>query len=177
MVILQKAADARPAAQTLLDRKKKEFTADEAGPLEEFQLYDVGLFLIALAIENLLKGLWVGLNSKQVRNIKNQRKDLPMLATHDLDKVADAANMKLSANERSLLVDLSKIIIWYGRYSTPMKVDAYSDLFQAGVPSSRFMTGPTIFSIDLPFPKELERFISRVRKELETVPKENQPTT
>jgi hypothetical protein len=173
MLILQKAADARPAAEELLNRKEKRFTAAESAPLEEFYLYDVGLFLVALAIENLLKGLWVGRNFKQIKNIRNLRKDLHELATHDLEKVADATDIWLSSDERRLLADLSKIIVWYGRYSTPMKADTYGELLESAVPSGRFMTGRTIFTMDLPFPAEIDHFISRLLKELETIPNDN----
>ena len=173
IVILAKSADARPAAEALLKGEKKDFSAEEAAPLEEFQLYDIGLFLVTLAIENLLKGLWVGRNYKRIKKINNMRKDLPELTTHKLGDVAKAAAMKLSSQEESLLSDLSKIIVWYGRYPAPLKVDEYGVQFQTGTPSNRFMAGPTIFSMELPFPTELDHFIARLLKELQTIPKEN----
>ncbi len=134
--------------------------------------FRIGLFLVSLAIENLLKGLWVGRNYKRIKKINNMRKDLPELTTHKLGDVAKAAAMKLSSQEESLLSDLSKIIVWYGRYPAPLKVDEYGVQFQTGPPSNRFMAGPTIFSMELPFPTELDHFIARV-KELQTIPKEN----
>ena len=171
-LILQKAADVRPAAEALLNREKKEFNAAETAVLEEFQLYDVGLFLVALAVENLLKGLWVGRNFDRIKNVKSQRQSLPELMTHKLGEVAKAAGMRLSSDEKGLLSDLSKMIEWYGRYTTPTKVGEYGRLFETGTPANRFMTGSTILTVELPFPGELDRFITRVLDELETISKE-----
>ena len=173
IIILERSQDAQPATEALLKGKGGELSAEEAESFEDYKLYDIGLFLVALAIENLLKGLWVGRNYKKIKSTKNMRKDLPELTTHYLSDLAKAAAIRLSREEKSLLSDLTKIIMWYGRYPIPLKVDDYGALFQTGPPSNRFMAGPSIFSIDLPFPAELNQFIERILKELQIIPAEN----
>jgi hypothetical protein len=169
IVILEKSAAAQPIAEALLSSGQTEFSAEERAPLYEYQLYDIGFFLVALAIENLLKGLWVGRNPERINQITKMQTDLPEITTHQLVKVAKAAGMILSVEEESLLDDLSKIILWYGRYSAPSNVNDYKSHFASGPPSNRFLTGESMLSMDLPCPPELNHFIKRVFDELQTV--------
>lgn len=168
IAILEKSAAAQPIAEALLSSGQTEFSGEEGAPFYDYQLYDIGFFLVALAIENLLKGLWVGRNSERINQVTKMQTDLPEITTHQLVKVAKAAGMILSTEEESLLDDLSKIILWYGRYSAPSNADDYGSYLTSGPPSNRFLTGESILSIDLPFPPELDHFIKRVFDELQT---------
>jgi hypothetical protein len=168
-VILEKSAAAQPIAEALLNSGQTEFSGEEGAPLYEYQLYDIGFFLVALAIENLLKGLWVGRNPERINQITKMQTDLPEITTHQLVKVAKAAGMILSVEEESLLDDLSQIILWYGRYSAPSNVNDYKSHFASGPPSNRFLTRESMLSMDLPCPPELNHFIKRVFDELQTV--------
>jgi hypothetical protein len=169
IIILEKSAAAQPIAEALLSSGQTEFSAEEGAPLDEYELYNIGLFLVALAIENLLKGLWVGRNSERIKQITNMRTNLPEITNHQLFKVAEAAGMSLSDEEKSLLNDLSKIILWSGRYPAPSNVNDYKSYFTSGPPSNRFRAGESILSMDLPCPPELNHFINRVFDELQTV--------
>lgn len=65
-VILQQSADSVPLIKAQLASGKTEFRGEDAKPMRNFNLHRVGFFLTALALENLLKGLWVGLNFEKL---------------------------------------------------------------------------------------------------------------
>jgi hypothetical protein len=73
------------------------------------------------ALENLLKGLRV----RQIREAGGTaRRDGTLvreLSGHDLEALADAAEVVLASHERSLLKRLTTTIAWGGRYAAPKK--------------------------------------------------------
>ena len=163
-VILEKSADAQPTVKRLFRRPGGALSPEENARFEEFNLHKVGLFLVALAIENLLKGLWAGRNQGRIENVKNLGTDLGELKQHKLGDLADLAGMTLSSDEKTLLTDLTKVIVWYGRYPAPLKVEEYGDMMTNGVPIGRFYKGD-IGTIQLPLPPEIEGFVDRLVKE------------
>ena len=128
-------------------------------------------FLVALAIENLLKGLWIGRNYEAVKKAKSV-KELKEIKKHDLDQIAKSAGLSLTSDEESLLSDLTKLIVWHGRYILPTTSEAYAPQFLNGPPSSRFLKGNGILNMELPMPQSLDQFIERLVKELDGIPEE-----
>ena len=82
----------------------------------------VWMMLVALAFENLIKGIFV---SKQA----SPRGDGKLTAAgHDLVNLAKSAGLTLSQTEQRLLFTLSEYAVWKGRYSVP---ETSNDLYQA----------------------------------------------
>lgn len=78
---LEKAAKVREDAKCILENVKRkgghhELSQEENEIFEESQLFDVGVFLIALAVENLLKAIWAARNRVRIDQISNIRDDL-----------------------------------------------------------------------------------------------------
>ena len=96
------------------------------GSDEEVRLWFVqrsALLLLAIAIENLLKGLRVArLKQEGGRHVQpTKTKGLQIqLGGHDLVAIADAAGVSVTFSERALLQELSEIALWSGRYSLPL---------------------------------------------------------
>ena len=67
------------------------------------------VFNAAISIELLLKGI-----------IASRGHPVPLDSNgHNLPKLADKAELRLTANERTLLEFLTEMIVWAGRYPTP----------------------------------------------------------
>ena len=96
------------------------------GSDEDVRLWFVqrsALLLLAIAIENLLKGLRVvRLKHEGRRHVQlTKTKGLQIqLGGHDLVGIADAAGVGVTFAERSLLRDLSEVAQWSGRYGLPL---------------------------------------------------------
>lgn len=143
---------------------------------EEFMEFEVGLLLLALCVENLLKGLWCGKNHAAINSVTNQRHLAALadptskLTTHNLGEIARATGVDLSASEFDALDALEGIIMWEGRYPTPLTVTDYHKYFQHGGPISKFFAGPSIFTIPLPVPPVIEAIIEKINEELNLIP-------
>ena len=76
--------------------------------------------LLAYALENYLKGLWVHQNSHEL-NLKKQMTKLPQEFTansgHDLNALATLTKIDLNEKEAELLRILSEHSTWRGRYA------------------------------------------------------------
>jgi hypothetical protein len=170
---LESAAAAQEPSKTIFAQGSRHIPPKELEVLEEFRLYEVGFFLIALAIENLIKGVWVGRNHSQITGVTDMRRDLPKLTTHSLAKIAHDAGVHLSKEETELLEALTECIMWSGRYSAPTNLDKYHAYVSNGGIALRFLRGDNILSIELPMPTELDSLIAKLIDELKTIP-ENQ---
>jgi hypothetical protein len=170
--ILELAKSAQEESHSMANAGSHEVTPAEARAFETYRLYDVGLFLIALAMENLVKGIWAGRHHSLLQSLKNARKDLEGLVDHDLANVAKNSGINLSVEEEALLKAISEIIVWYGRYHVPVRIDQYHRVLSEGPPSNRFLTGKHITTMELPLPSEIGRFFEKLLLELETIPQE-----
>ncbi|MES2924988.1 MAG: hypothetical protein V4819_25760 [Verrucomicrobiota bacterium] len=170
---LESAAEAKASAEAGCDGCGRPQTLEENQAFEEFMLFEVGFFLVALAVENLLKAIWSGRNHASISNVTNIRKDLDGLADHDLARLAKRAGISVSDDEESLMNTLRDCILWGGRYPTPLKVSDYQEYLSKGPPTNRFNHGTSIFSIDLPMPPELDMLLASLIEELKTIPEEN----
>jgi len=172
---LEKAAEAREDAKHIFEDVKHksrshELSQEEIKIYEESQLFNVGIFLIALSVENLLKAIWVARNHIKINQISNIRKDLKQLADHRLPIIANHAGVSLKPQERKLLEELTDYILWFGRYPVPLSKNTYSNFLSSGGPGKYFLNGQSIFDIDMAVPQELEKFTSRLIDELQSIP-------
>jgi hypothetical protein len=171
--ILESAKSFQGAAQQMVTGGTRQLTTAETEAFENYKLFDVGFFLVALAIENLVKGIWAGRHYSELQQVTSTRKDLPRLTDHKLANVARDAGVTLSNSEESLLDALSEIIIWYGRYPIPVRLDTYRQILSAGPPSNRFLSGADVTTMELPLPAEIERLVEKLLVELESIPEAN----
>ncbi len=132
-------------------------------------LYEVGFFLIALSVENLLKATWVGKHHTEITGITSIRGDLNGLADHDLARLARNAKVTMSSEEIDLLNALKDCITWAGRYPTPLRVTDYQEAMINGAPTNRFIRGKSIYSIELPMPVEVDAMFEKLIRELQSI--------
>ena len=171
--ILESAADAKEAWQAIhKNEESKTHTPEGMESFEDFMLYEVGFFLISLSVENLLKAIWTAKNHSKIVNITHIRNDLKGLADHDLKRLAANAGVEISSDENALLDSLRDCILWYGRYPTPLKVSDYHESMTNGLPVSRFIEDGSIYSLELPIPREIANLIEKLMAELEAIPNE-----
>jgi len=91
--------------------------------VKQHQIIPVYLYLIGMALEDILKAIYVKKYGKQIFDTKERRYDRGKFAHHDLLKIAQKLNITLSANgkEAALLKKLGEYIEWAGGYPTPLK--------------------------------------------------------
>lgn len=113
-----RAADTRRRAARLikgpLDAALEEWNHDRAKD-EDIWIWEDYLLLCAFAIENLLKGILIGRNPSWVAEGRLKWPGGP----HDLSRLADEVEIPLCEEERELLVRLTEVIAWSGRYPVP----------------------------------------------------------
>jgi hypothetical protein len=86
------------------------------------------LLLLAIAVENSLKAVKVAQGQVQVVSGKVVRKSLGGGSNgHDLRLLAQEAGVSLSGPEELLLVRLSSIASWAGKYQQPLSEAEYSE--------------------------------------------------
>ena len=137
----------------------------EGGSLKENYI-TIYFMLSSYALENLLKALYIKTNYQKIeaelkescklpKSIKNQN--------HDLWKLAKELDVAVREwGEETLLKNLSRCAVWFGRYPTPSKP---KDL--KGFHDSEFQNTPIPFSsytnMDL---EDIKAIISRIRSKL-----------
>ena len=78
-------------------------------------MFSVALLLFGYAMENALKGLIV--QRRVAPSVRNKKGELAReIITHNLAKLADAAEVRLQREERDLLLRLKTFVEWAGRY-------------------------------------------------------------
>ena len=82
-------------------------------------LMETSFFLGALALENLLKSLYIQAHNECLRDGK-LRGDV--VTNHELKPIADALKLSLDGNEQLLLEMGSDAIVSWGRYPLPRNV-------------------------------------------------------
>jgi hypothetical protein len=128
---LKKAQLLRDASNQLFVRFEKDRLAYderfEQNPSFDLVSPDDSVFimLFGFAIENLLKGLYVGTlkNAKRPRTLNElgvSRHGLAVIAK----QVEAALGEQFSESEMKLLTDLEQTIVWRGRYPSPVDADS-----------------------------------------------------
>jgi len=169
---LESASNAKDTAQSIVNGGSRALASEKMEAFEEFNLYEVGFFLMALSVENLLKAIWTGKNHTRINGITNIGKDLPKLANHNLTCLARSAELSMTDNENALLAALSECIVWSGRYPTPIKVEKYGEAITKGSPINHFIRDKSIYSIELPMPAELNALFEKLIDEIQRIPTE-----
>jgi hypothetical protein len=105
------------ASQMLRDRAAKAGATPQPPPTEDNFLTPIELMLRGMAVENLLKAIWVHKGNKLVKGGKFAPIPAP---NHDLVKIAATVGIVLNVQEEDLLMRLSHFIEYPGRYPMPM---------------------------------------------------------
>ena len=169
---LESSAKAKDAAQAIHNGGSRALTSEEMEAFEEFMSYEVGFFLIALSVENLLKAIWVGKHHARIAGITDIKKNLEGLADHDLARLARDSGITISIEEQDLLNALRDCIMWAGRYPTPLRVTTYQEMMSNGPPTNRFIRGNSVYSIELPMPAEVDALFGKLMREIQSIPEE-----
>jgi hypothetical protein len=98
---------------TLASLRNPDYYSKSSGQRHGIQLESI-LFLAAVAIENLLKGILV---IKNPATVSKGRLQGPVICTHDLLKIAHEAGVALERSETDFCKLGTGAILQYGRYS------------------------------------------------------------
>jgi len=117
-----RAYSLRVAAETLFRlyiRERDHVKEDRVRPrtFKYFTISQVILLLAGLAIENLVKALWIQ------KNKPSSDGSLPAeLRRHDRNiHLLKSVNVELSPDEIALVAVLQRCVVWAGRYPTPLQ--------------------------------------------------------
>jgi hypothetical protein len=135
------------------------------GPIKQHYITTY-FMLVAYALENLLKALYIKLNGDLVKRMLKEKKRLPKpIAGHDLYQLArELGVVNLEWGEESLLKKLSRSAVWFGRYPTPIMPSQLERFHK-----SEFEDLAVSFSSYSPNDrKEIQNIISRVRNKLKS---------
>jgi len=128
LLLRQRCILARKKLDKLMqtDQKEKQISKEM-----EFDLscYQEASMLFGLAIENVLKGLWIIINGKK---IKNDTKKLEMvLKSHDLLKISEEINLELNDEDEKIMQFFTEYVMWKGRYPIPLDAQQYIEHFES----------------------------------------------
>jgi len=146
-------ADLKPKWSKVRVKKNKVISA-----ARRLDIQSVYLMLIAYSIENFCKALLIHRNRESLRNrlltrIPNHIKE------HDLQKLVNAIQLKLSVYEQELLARLSRNSIWAARYPVPIGPNGIQAIEQFSNGRNYLIAyfGPRDFD-------RIQRFLDRLRK-------------
>ncbi len=126
------------SARTLFlvaEKLSKDIEKSFKEPLEyHYTSIKVCMFLYGLGIENIIKGLLI----KQKRYPFKNGKFPKELKTHDLRKLFDNANIKMTERDIKLLNRLTEYIKWVGKYGIPLSYDKLKNWHT--IPKSTFLS-------------------------------------
>ena len=108
------------AAATVL-RQHRESMDSNSAPAPAALIHPAELMLDGMAIECLLKAVWVKRGQKLAKDGKYL--GVPGAGDHDLGQLAGALKLKLSALEKDTLRRLSHFIEYGGRYPVPKNAE------------------------------------------------------
>lgn len=84
------------------------------------------LLLLAISVENALKAVKAMRGEIFVANDNiDTEKSFGKKGGHDLLGLAGSINLSINAREEELLVQLTEVVLWAGRYQQPLNVDAF----------------------------------------------------
>ena len=119
----------------------------------------VAMMLAGLAIENLLKAIYISANPAFNESGKFN------VATHDLLKLADDINLALTEEERVLIERLEQFLTWAGRYPVPLFTE---DMRPRIFPSSGGAAPRNFIMIGRDFP-QIRAFAKKLRDQLPAI--------
>ncbi len=105
------------AAGTVLRERRARGNRSSAGRPNQWEIHPVELMLNGMAIECLLKALWVKRGHNLAKDGKYKR--VPRAGAHDLVQLAGVLELTLSTLEKDVLRRLSHFIEYGGRYPVP----------------------------------------------------------
>lgn len=91
----------------------------------EFGLSTVAFMLVAFAVENLLKGIWVKRMESERPLVEGDRRIRDIFSTHKLSTLATKAGIPCDAGRLELLDRLSTELLWGGRYPRPIRAEDF----------------------------------------------------
>jgi hypothetical protein len=144
----------------------KAWTTKESQELEKLLQYEVAGFLLALAVENLLKALWVGKNRPRVKNIERIDKQLNEICEYNLVLLCKKAEFSITDLEKTFLTALTETTFWRGRYPMPLKRTDYARYFEPGCSLSFIIED----SVKKNWPASVDNFIQRLNEALSNIP-------
>lgn len=100
----------------------------EYNALADWTSFNHASLLIALAIENFLKGVWVVQNDIQTSD--NISKLPSELKTHNLVDLSKKIGLVLNKKEMNALYILEDFILWRGRYPIPLNVQKLANSYE-----------------------------------------------
>lgn len=164
-ILLESAAVAQGEARWILSRGEHELSPEEHEVFRRYDLHHLGLYLAAVAVENLLRGLW--LSKRRPRPARGARTASDGMPRHDLAALARGARLELGPEERDLLADLSEILRWH-HLPTADGTEHHGAYVTAGPRGKHFYRGKDALSADLPWPEALGALMRRLSRELES---------
>jgi len=146
-------ADLKPKWSKVRVKKNKVVSA--ATGLDVQSVYSM---LIAYSIENFCKVLLIHRNRESLKN-RLLTKIPNYIKEHDLQKLVNAIQLKLSVHEQELLTRLSRNSIWAARYPVPTEPNGIQTIeqFSNGRNYLTAYFGPRDFD-------RIQRFLDRLRK-------------
>lgn len=163
IAILRDAVDARDS----FCPKDGPLGQQEIIVLERLQSHEVGLFLLGLGLENLIKGLWVAQNQAAIIDVEHIKRDLGNHFGHNQILIAEKCGLILSAEERSLLAGLQELVEWHGKYPVPLRLSEYHGYAVSGPASWKLFQTSTATQ---PMPPQIDAWITRILLEYERLP-------
>jgi hypothetical protein len=102
------------------DSTSMELEGEELDDFNDEQMISVYFFLIGLALENLIKGILLTLNPTYLSDTKLSNE----IKTHNLLYLYNKCGLSLRNNDKTILIKLSRYILWLGRYPIPLSIDS-----------------------------------------------------
>jgi len=116
--------------------------------------------LAALAVENLLKGLWILRHQDEL----NDTDKLPKpLCTHNVLKMAEDLGLELDDQEQNCLKHLSQMSEWQGKYRIPLRREVNIQTHRVWINPDLMLSKYNSTHSDLPeFPDEFLSLIEKI---------------
>ena len=145
---------------------------DEPQTFEQLRQWRVYMFLSGLALENILKGIWVARDKKIIQDGKFSAQTKKGL--HSLNWLVNQINnlsppsdqISLNQDEELLLEELTTFIRWAGRYPIPKRYQETIPRGFLGAKTGRQSVGPHSKQL---IDKLFERFTDMLKREFKNV--------
>jgi hypothetical protein len=106
--------------QCLEDFEAK-ISSDPTDSKNEWPLTSIYMLLSGFALENLLKGIYIGRNPTFV--MEGKLKKWSSKSGHELLDLAEKTKFELSEDETNLLERLTEFVVWAGKYPIPKQFE------------------------------------------------------
>jgi len=169
-MIFQQAFKYKTVATKFRTIGSRTLTPKESREFEEWLQHEIAGFLLALAMENLLKALWVGKNRRRIKNIERINKQLDEICNHNLVALCKKAGFTITYFEKTFLTALTEAIFWQGRYPVPLTRMNYTKYFETNYSLNFLMEDSTQNS----WPAYIDCFIQKLNEALNKIPEKDQ---